>query len=185
MRMIYIYIEAFSQMLLMLELLYDYIIFDQVFLPFHFISLFKVQMAPLFLCIIFYLYIQSYIILHSCFSMRFRVAFRCRKWNRFEEQKARRELRTAGEHFRRAGKRNLPLAIHDGNNILVTFHLHTLHPYFSPTVFLSGEVSFPARIGILSRTVTVITFTVANMRYFCTSFARKCELHNEYLYLMY
>lgn len=139
----------------------------------------------LFLCIILYLYIQSYIILHSCFSMRFRVAFRCRKWNRFEEQKARRELRTAGEHFRRAGKRNLPLAIHDGNNILVTFHLHTLHPYFPPTVFLSGEVSFPARIGILSRTVMVITFTVANMRYFCTSFARKCELHNEYLYLMH
>lgn len=100
-------------------------------------------MASLFLCIILYLYIQSYIILRSCFSMRFRVAFRCRKWNRFEERKARRELRTAGEHFRRAGKRNLPLAIHGGNNILVTFHLHTLHPYFSPTVFLSGEVSFP------------------------------------------
>jgi len=42
MRMIYIYIEAFFQVLLMLELLYDYIIFDQVFLPFYFISLFKV-----------------------------------------------------------------------------------------------------------------------------------------------
>lgn len=142
-------------------------------------------MASLFSCITLYLYIQSYIILRSCFSMRFRVAFRRRKWNRFEEQKARCEPRTAGEHFRRAGKRNLPLAIHGGNNILVTFHLHTLHPYFSPTVFLSGKVSFPARIGILSQTFTVITFTVANMRYSCTSFARECELHNEYLYLMY
>lgn len=99
-----------------------------------------------------HVYIHFYMVLRSCLSMRFCIAFRYRKWNKFEEQKACRELRTAGEHFRRVGKRNLPLAIHGGNNILVTFHLHTLHPppIVPPTVFLSGEVSFPARIGILA-----------------------------------
>lgn len=117
----------------------------------------RIPSPPVYVCIHFYM------VLRSCLSMRFRIAFRYRKWNKFEEQKACRELRTAGEHFRRVGKRNLPLAIHGGNNILVTFHLHTLHPpspltpYPLPppsptTVFPSGEVSFPARIGILADT---------------------------------